>query len=113
MSIESEGQSLARILASIEGFFCNYGVWPSQIRLTPGYIAHLQGQALSADVYSKLTAKVTLIPDPSATVVAENSNGQSYNYGVFGFPKAKPPVRAGEWLDLGIVQLGSCPDATR
>ncbi|MEN6082082.1 hypothetical protein [Chromobacterium piscinae] len=100
MTNAAGGQSLTRVLAAIEGFFVTYGAWPSQVRITPGYIAYLHDQALSADVYSKLTARVALVPDPSATVVAEDENGQSYNYGVSGFPKSKPRVRAREWLGL-------------
>ena len=101
MTNETGGQALARVLAAIEGFFVTYGVWPSQVRLTPGYIAHLHDQGLSADAYSKLTARVALVPDPSATVVAEDKNGRSYNYGASGFPKSKPAIRAREWLCLG------------
>ena len=85
----------------MEGFFVTYGEWPSSIRLTPGYITHLQMQALSPEAFSLLTRKVALVPDATATVIAENSTGQSYNYGASGFPKAKPSVRAKEWLGLG------------
>jgi hypothetical protein len=101
LSTISGGQTLARILAAIEGFFVTYGQWPSAIRLTPGYIEHLQNEILSPAAFSKLTEKVALIPDESATVIAENSIGQHYNYGLSGFSKVKPPVRAREWLSLG------------
>ncbi|MCD4485958.1 hypothetical protein LQR31_15910 [Chromobacterium vaccinii] len=100
MTNEPDGQSLTRILAAIEGFFVTYGTWPSQVRLTPGHIAQLHDQVLSADAYSKLTARVALVSDPSATVVAENQSGQLYNYGASGFPKSRPTVRAREWLGL-------------
>jgi hypothetical protein len=92
------GQSLARILAAIEGFFVTYGEWPSIVRLTPGYIAHLQSNVLSPSELSKLKDKITLVPDVLSTVIAENQNGLQYNYGTSGFPKSKPPIRARDWL---------------
>lgn len=84
----------------MEGFFVTHGEWPSSIRITPGYITHLQTQALSPEAFSLLTKKVVLVPDATATVVAEGSAGQSYNYGASGFPKVKPSIRAREWLGI-------------
>ena len=101
MSTIAGGQTLARILGVIEGFYVTFGEWPSAIRLTPGYIKHLQNEVLPPEAFAKLIEKVALIPDVSATVVAENSIGQRYDYGASGFSKAKPPVRAREWLCLG------------
>jgi hypothetical protein len=101
LSTIAGGQTLARILGAIEGFYVTFGEWPSAIRLTPGYIEHLQNEVLPPEAFSKLIEKVALIPDVSATVVAENSSGQRYDYGSSGFSKAKPPVRAREWLCLG------------
>ena len=101
MSSIAGGQTLARILGAIEGFYVTFGEWPSAIRLTPGYIEHLKNEVLPPEVFSKLIEKVALVPAESATVVAENSSGQRYDYGSFGFSKAKPPVRAREWLGLG------------
>lgn len=94
------GQSLSRVLAAVEGFFVTHGAWPTSIRLTPGYIEHLQGVALSPVGFSRLTEKLALVPDPSATVVAQNDLGLRYDYGATGFPKDKPPVRARDWIGL-------------
>jgi len=101
LSTIAGGQTLARILGAIEGFYVTFGQWPSAIRLTPGYIEHLKNEVLPPEAFSKLIEKVALVPAESATVVAENSSGQCYDYGSSGFPKAKPPVRAKEWLGLG------------
>lgn len=101
MSTIAGGQTLARILGAIEGFSVTFGEWPSAIRLTPGYIKHLQNEVLPPEAFSKFIEKVALVPDESATVVAENSSGHHYNYGSSGFSKVKPPIRAREWLGLG------------
>lgn len=103
MSTIGGGQTLARILGAIEGFYITFGEWPSGIRLTPSYIEHLQNEVLPPEAFSKLLEKIALIPDVSAAVVAENSSGQRHDYGASGFSKAKPPIRAREWLRLDSV----------
>ena len=96
----SGGQTLARILGAVEGFYVAYGCWPSTIRVSTSYIQHLRNDALPPETLLKVTEKLALIPDESATVVAEDANGQRYDYGLSGFPKTKPPVRARDWLCL-------------
>jgi hypothetical protein len=100
LSTVAGGQTLARILGAIEGFYVTFGEWPSAIRLPPGYINHLQNEVLPPEAFSKFIEKVALVPDESATVVAEDSGGQRYNYGSSGFSKVKPPISAREWLGL-------------
>ncbi|MFN3987717.1 MAG: hypothetical protein ACK4KV_19670 [Rhodocyclaceae bacterium] len=101
MSAIAGGQTLARILGAIEGFYIAFGEWPSAIRLTPDYINHLQNEVLPPEAFAKFIEKVALAPNEYAKVVAENSSGHRYNYGSSGFSKGTPPIRAREWLGLG------------
>jgi hypothetical protein len=101
MNAHANGQSLARLFAALEGFFVTYAGWPSALRIASGYIDHLKHEVLAPEAFIRLTEKIKLIADASATVVAENANGQGYNYGLSGFPKIKPVVRARDWLNLG------------
>ena len=94
------GQSLARIFAAVEGFYVDYGYWPSSVRITPSYLEHLRNHVLSDKEFDTVERKLRFIPDSSATVIAEGEDGTGYDYGSRGFPKSKPPVRAREWLEL-------------
>lgn len=96
----TDGQSLARVLAAIEGFQVTFNAWPSAVRVTPSYLEHLRSVVFTPEAFARLSAKVRFISDPAATVVAENDGGQQYDYGSLGFAKVRPIVRAREWLGL-------------
>ena len=93
-------KSLVRLLAAVEGFYSRYGHWPTRVRLFPGLIEDIKSNILTNKQYQSLTARIELVPDSEASVIAEDNEGNNYDYGKEGFPKEKPKVRAGEWLGL-------------
>lgn len=94
------GQSLARVLAAIEGFQVTFNEWPSAVRVAPGYLDHLRSTVLTSEAFADISGKVRFIADDGATVIAENDGGQSYDFGKLGFSKTKPSIRARVWLGL-------------
>jgi hypothetical protein len=106
------GQSLARILAAIEGFVVRHGQWPTAVRVTPGYLKHIQDNVLTEDEFSRFSPKIALIPDAAATVVAQNEAGLTYDYGKSGFSKGRPSVRARDWLGLNTSNTSLDADAS-
>lgn len=93
-------KSLVRLLAAIEGFYVKHGHWPMRVRVFPGFIHSIKNDILSEAQYAALASKIELVPDEEAPVVAEDSEGRTYSYGMEGFSKSKPVIRAEQWLGL-------------
>ncbi|HEY6018868.1 MAG TPA: hypothetical protein VIY48_02965 [Candidatus Paceibacterota bacterium] len=102
MKTQSGGgsKSLVRVLAALDGFYVRHGHWPTRVRVFPGFIRSIKDDILSAPQYQALTAKIELVPDEEAPVVAEDNEGNVYSYGAEGFSKSKPAIRAAQWLGL-------------
>ena len=77
-----------------------YGRWPSRVRLFPDALADLRSRLFTADDFAKITAKVSLVAEEAAGMIAEDDTGASYNYGQEGFPEQTPRLRAAEWLGV-------------
>lgn len=88
-----------RLCAVIDGFRSRYQSWPSRICLDP--IIHEDIKRLFTEKsLEKLTDKIKLIPMNDATVIAEDEQGRTYDYGKDGFSSSKPDIRAKEWLGV-------------
>ena len=90
-----------RLCAAIDGFYGQYGRWPTRVRIFPVSLANIRDRLFTPEDFSKIIAKVSLIAD-EAPIVAEDDLGGSYSYGKQGFPKERPTQRAADWL-------GVCP----
>ena len=88
-----------RARGALEGFFVRYGRWPTQLRLFPTALDDLR-RLFTAESFRLLEAKVVLIPDLDAPMIAEDDEGHSYSYGQEGFPHVRPTPDAEAWLGV-------------
>jgi hypothetical protein len=93
-----ESRNWMRFCAAIEGFFARYKKWPTKARVPEFFIIELQ-EVLTKESFEKLSSKITLIGDESP-YIAEDKEDESYNYGLEGFSKSKPDLKASEWLGV-------------
>jgi hypothetical protein len=89
-----------RLCAAMNGFRLRYGRWPTRVRIDPGSLADIRDQLFTAEDYAQIVAKVALVADQAAGMVAEDDEGGSYSYGQEGFPSERPRPRADEWLGV-------------
>jgi hypothetical protein len=57
-----------------------------RVRILPEYIQALRDQTLTPEGFAKLTAKLELVPDESAPYIAEDGDGNQYNYASHEYP---------------------------
>jgi hypothetical protein len=93
-----------RVRAAVEGFFDRHGRWPKRVRLPPMTLRDLQEHLFLPGSWQRLTEQLEFVADETATIVAEDDEGNRYSYGVDGFPRERPVVGAEQWL-------GVTPDA--
>jgi|GEM_PF-639840 len=86
-------KNYVRLCGAIDGFRVRYGRWPTTARLWPGCIDSLR-HALSDEGFARVEARLTLVEHPEATVMVEDEEGRSYDYGSMGFPPVKPEPSA-------------------
>jgi hypothetical protein len=92
-------RSWVRLCAAVDGFRHRYGRWPTRIRVFPASLGFLRDLFTDED-FAAITAKVELVPDEAGSMVAEDEDGASYNYGREGFLGARPSPCAAEWFDV-------------
>lgn len=88
-----------RLCAALDGFYMRYGSWPTRVRVFPAALANLREQVLSPDALAVVESKLHLVAD-EASMVAEDDDGGSYDYGQEGSPSQRPTPRAAEWLGV-------------
>jgi hypothetical protein len=88
-----------RLLGAIDGFRVRYGAWPTRIRIFPASLRNIREDLFSPDLFVKLTEKIQLVADELA-MVAEDEHGNSYSYGIDGFPPNRPSPNASQWLGI-------------
>jgi hypothetical protein len=93
-----ESRNWIRFCAVIEGFRARYKKWPTKVRVPETFIEELQ-EVLTKESFEKLLSKITLIGDESP-YIAEDKEGESYNYGLEGFSGSQPDLKASDWLDV-------------
>lgn len=71
--------SLPRVLDAINCFRRRYGHWPTILRIDAAMIGALQQDNLTPAGWKALTDKME-IHSAKGTVIAEDGNGQSYEY---------------------------------
>jgi len=54
----------------------------------------------TGDDFAQITAKVVLVPDESASMIAEDEAGNSYDFGRENFTNQLPSLCAAEWLGV-------------
>ena len=96
--LNGESKNWIRFLAAIDGFQATYGRWPTRVRVFSFFIEELKSK-LNEPSFSRLSSMVQLIGDGSP-YIAEDENGNSYNYGEEGFSKIRSDVSANVWLGV-------------
>ena len=88
-----------RLCGALDGFYMRYGRWPTRVRVFPASLADLRERLLSPGALAMVESKLQLVAD-EASMVAEDDEGRSYDYGQEGFPPQRPAPRAAEWLGV-------------
>ena len=87
-----------RFCAAVDGFFLEFGYWPTRVRAFPDALANLRS-LFRSESFDRITAKLELVPGGSPFVV-EDEEGHAYSYGDRGFPASQPRPHAEEWLGV-------------
>ena len=87
-----------RLLAALNGFHVDHGHWPKWVRMPEVAIEELRDHILGPEGFELVNGKVALIPDHA--FIAEDQQGNSYDYSSRGFPDEKPSPDAFAWLDV-------------
>lgn len=93
-----------RLCFAIDGFRVRHGSWPSRVRIFPPSLANIRDDLLTAEDFSRITAKIMLVPDGDS-MVAEDDTGKSYHLGRDGYPLypfERPVPNAAQWLDVRL-----------
>ena len=88
-----------RLCGAINGFRSRYNAWPTRISLDPAIYEDIL-RLFTEKSLNKLKDNIELLSRDNATVVAEDEQGRSYDYGKEGFPSASPDITANDWLDV-------------
>jgi len=89
---------LIRLCASIDGFRARYERWPTRVRIYPEALECVR-HLLTPAALARLSAQVTLVPDNSGAIIAEDDSGGSYHYGQEGFTPTPPTPNTWKWLN--------------
>jgi len=92
-------QNWVRLLAAVDGFYLEHRSWPNRVLLHGPAIKTLQTHVFSEASFAKITLRIELVPSDSG-VIAEDDNGNQYNYGKQGFPENRPSPSAEEWFGV-------------
>lgn len=95
-----EDKNFIRMMAAINGFRVKYNKWPTHIRTYPGIIEDIENYVLGPESFKLLTNKLKLIKDNDYMMLAEDTEGNKYDYESNGFPEKEPDIQAYIWLDI-------------
>ncbi len=95
-------KNFVRLCTAIDSFRNRYGHWPTRVRVFPGIIDNLRSLFANEEEFNKLTSKVKLIPD-EAPFIAEDEEGNSYNFAVEGALREKGAPSPAKWLDVKLL----------
>jgi hypothetical protein len=84
-----------RFCAAVDGFFLEFGPWPTRVRAFPVALDDLRS-LFRNESFDRITAKLELVPGGSLFVAEDDA----YSYGDRGFPASRPRPRAEEWLGV-------------
>jgi hypothetical protein len=90
-------KNYVRLCGAVDGFRVRYGRWPTTTRLWPGCIDSLR-HCLSEKGFARLSERLRLVEEEGATVMVEDEEGRSYDYGTLGFPSVAPDIVASDWI---------------
>jgi hypothetical protein len=90
-------KNYVRLCGAVDGFRVRYGRWPTTARLWPGCIDSLR-HCLSEEGFARLSERLRLMEEQGATVMVEDEEGRSYDYGSLGFPPVAPDIFASDWI---------------
>ena len=95
--------SWIRVCAAIDGFRARYGRWPTRVRLLPAALDGLRDHVLTPQGFAVVASVVELTPDEAAPMIAEDADGESYNYGREGFVSPRPEEATRDWFGQAIL----------
>ena len=88
-----------RLCAAIDGFYISHGKWPNRVLLFAGSIQNLKEDVFSQESFARLVSKLELVASESP-MIAQDDEGNQYNYGNQGFPETRPLMSANDWLGI-------------
>jgi hypothetical protein len=88
-----------RLCASIDGFRKRHGVWPTRVRAQAICIGDLRGM-FSPEDFDALCATIQLVVDEEASMVSEDEQGRTFDYGNEGFTPEPEEDPARLWLGV-------------
>lgn len=91
-----------RLCAAIDGFRARHGHWPTRVRAYPIIIEDLHA-LFTAEDFAQITRRVELVEDDDAPVIAEDDNGNKFNYGTEGFSVARVDTPARELFGVAPI----------
>lgn len=95
--------SWVRVCAAVDGFRVRFSRWPARVRLFAAALGDLRDHILTPEGFAVVASVVELVADESAPMVAEGAEGESYNFGVEGFPRPRPCEPTREWFGQAIL----------
>ena len=72
-----EDKNWVRFCAAVDGFRSDFGRWPVLVRLFPGALEDIRDHILTPEGFAQVAARVQLVPDDGAPMIAEDGTGRS------------------------------------
>ena len=69
-----------RMCVAVNGFRARYRIWPTRVRLPAAYLSNLRDDVFTAAGFALVTAKIELVVDETAPIIAEDDDGHQFNY---------------------------------
>ena len=108
---DDEPRNWVRLQLTLEYFRAKHGSWPTRIRLRPDMLSKWLRPYFLPETWELIESKLEFIEDPDARFVAENDEGQRFDYAAenkVGIRKDSHWVDSREWL--GVFHPDSLPD---
>ncbi|MFT7620613.1 MAG: hypothetical protein ACI97A_004270 [Planctomycetota bacterium] len=86
-----------RFCAAVDGFKARHGKWPVRVALDQGYIDGFE-MLFATDDLQTIRSKVELTPRADAHMIAEDDDGNEYNYAEEGFADVRHEASAEVWF---------------
>jgi len=88
-----------RLCAAIDGFKVRFKHWPTKVLLHQDILYDLEVGIFTPKSMMKIREKINLVV-ADEPIVAQDEDGNQYNYCDEGFPKRRPKLNAAKWLGV-------------
>lgn len=101
-----QGGTLARVLATIDGFRRKHGRWPDRLRMHEAALVDLVTRHLTPFGFFLLQSRLQLEILPETDIMAVDQHGRSFDDGNEGMHRPACGVSASDWLGFGDMHGG-------